>query len=153
MRVVVDSREQWTQGRRNGRIGAYFDRVGIPYTVRKLDIGDYMSEDNPYLSIDRKQNLDEVASNLLNRADSSRFWREVRRAAKEKVFLVILVEQGGDIRSINDVPKWRSKYTQITGRSLIDQMIRLEMAYGIRWVFCDKRSTGKRIVELLEGKE
>ena len=52
---------------------------------------------------------------------------------------------------INDVPKWKSRYSQVTGRRLIDEMIRLEMSYGVRWAFCSKQSTGKRIMEILNG--
>ena len=89
----------------------------------------------------------------MNRSDSSRFWREVRRAHTSGIKLVVLVESGPTVLDINQVPKWKSKYTQVTGRRLIDEMIRLEMSYGVRWVFCSKASTGKRIMEILEGKE
>ena len=65
---------------------------------------------------------------------------------------MVLVESGPAVLDINQVPKWRSKYSQVTGRRLIDEMIRLEMSYGVRWVFTSRRSTGKKIMEILEGK-
>ena len=152
--LIVDSREQWTQSRStDAHLKSYFGKHGIEYAVRKLDCGDYMMEENPLLTIDRKQSLQEVASNLLNRKDSSRFWREVRRCHASGIKLVVLVESGPSVLSINDVPKWKSKYSQVTGRRLIDEMIRLEAAYGVRWVFCSKQSTGKRIMEILNGTE
>lgn len=152
--LIVDSREQWTQARsKDLHIKRYLDRHNIQYEIRKLDCGDYMTEDNPILTVDRKQSLEELARNLMNKSDSSRFWREVRRAHASGIKLVILVESGPAVLSINDVPKWKSKYTQVTGRRLIDEMIRLEMSYGVRWEFCSKASTGKRIMEILEGQK
>lgn len=152
--LVVDSREKWVQpGADDLHISKYFDKHGIAYEVRKLDIGDYMLDTNPALTVDRKASLEELARNLMNRADSSRFWREVRRAHEAGVKLVILCEHGHDVRTIMDVPKWKSRYTRVTGRALLDEMIRLEMAYGVVWRFCNRRETGKRIVEILtEGR-
>lgn len=151
--LIVDSREQWTQARsKDTHIKRYLDRHSIEYEVRKLDCGDYMMDSNPLLTVDRKHSLEELARNLMNKSDSSRFWREVRRAHASGVKLVVLVESGPSVLEINQVPKWKSKYTQVTGRRLIDEMIRLEMSYGVRWAFCSKTSTGKRIMEILEGK-
>ena len=151
--LIVDSHEKWTQSDKDSHIRDYLEDLQIPYKVRKLDIGDYMFEGYPGTSVDRKQNLDEVAQNLMNRNDKSRFWREVRRAAATGTKLIVLVEHGGQIHGINDVPKWKSRYSGISGRSLINEMIRVEYAYGVRWVFCSKKQTGRRIIELLEGKE
>lgn len=151
--LIVDSREQWTQSRsKDVHIRNYLERHGIEYEVRKLDVGDYILDENPKLCIDRKHNLEEVARNLMNRSDSARFWREVRRAHDSGIQLVVLVESGPGVLSINDVPKWKSKYSQVTGRRIINEMIRLEMSYGVRWVFCSKASTGKKIMEILTGK-
>jgi thioredoxin reductase len=102
--------------------------------------------------IDRKRNLDEVAGNLKTK-DSGRFWREIRRARAEHIKLIILVEHGGQIHNIRDVANWSSKYSWITGRQVMEEMYRTHMAYGVEWLFCDKRSTGRKIVELLtEGR-
>lgn len=148
--LIVDSREQWTQERSTDtHIKDYFDRHGIEYEVRKLDVGDYMIEGQPHIVVDRKQSLGECAMNLMNRSDSARFWREVRLANERGVNLIVLVEHGGQIKTINDVPKWKSRYSPVTGRRLIDEMIRLEMSYGVVWQFCSKKSTGKRIIEIL----
>jgi len=149
MKLIEDTRNKVGKHK---NIAAYCQRCGIELVRMTLPYGDYMFPGG-YISIDTKQNLEEVASNLLNRShrDSIRFWNEVRNAHKNGIKLVILVEHGGEIKSINDVPKWRSKYSQVTGRRLIDEMIRTEMAYGVRWCFCDRRSTAKRIIEILSG--
>ena len=154
MRVIVDSREKWTQpGSADRHIPAWFEKHGVEYEVRKLEVGDYLIDGQTDIVVDRKISLEEVARNLMNRNDSARFWREVRRAHDQKIKLVILCECGGQVKTINDVPKWKSKYSPVTGRRLINEMIRLEMAYGVVWRFCDKRSTGRRIVEILSGQD
>lgn len=154
MIIICDSREKWTQdGSTDRRIRDYFDRHGIEYIVQKLDVGDYQIDGQPNLSVDRKSSLNEVSRNLLNRSDSSRFWREVRRAHDQGVKLVVLIESGRSCQNINEVSKWKSKYSPVTGRRLLDEMVRLEMSYGVRWVFCSRRSTGRMIVEILTGKE
>lgn len=151
--LYVDSREQWTQGRSTDtHIKNYLIRHQIPYEVRCLQTGDYTYEGSN-ITVDRKQSLSECASNLLNRNDSARFWREVRRAKEQGLKLIILVEAGPAVKNINDVAQWKSKYSPVSGRSLIDAMIRTEMAYGVRWVFTTKKSAAKRIIELLEGKD
>ena len=148
----VDSREHWTHPNSSDtHIKRYLERHSIPYIVKKLDVGDYAFEGGTIV-VDRKQSLGEVASNLTNRSDSARFWREVRRAHEAGIKLVVLVESGPTVMSINDVPKWKSKWSRVTGRTVQTEMIRLEMAYGVRWVFCSKLSTAKRIIEILEGK-
>lgn len=148
--LIIDTREHWTQP--NGKdlhIKRYLDRHEIPYEVRKLDVGDYMF-DGGKISVDRKSGLDEVARNLTNKADSSRFWREVRRAKETGIRLIVLVESGPSVLDIRDVSKWKSTHSRVTGRSVLTEMIRLEHAYGVRWCFCSKSSTAKRIIELLE---
>lgn len=141
--ILVDSREKkW----RN--IEEYFQRNEIPYRVQKIDTGDYMLLGNNKVSIDRKRNLDECCVNLCSK-DSSRFWREVRRSKDEGIKFYILVEHGPNYKSIKDVAKWKSKYTKATGKWLAEEMYRVHIAYGVEWLFCNKGSTGKKIVELL----
>ena len=141
--ILCDTREK-----KNGHILEYFEMREIPYKVTKLDTGDYMEERNPLLTIDRKQNLDELAHNLFS-PDKGRFWREVRRAHKEKIRMIVLIEHGGKIKSLQDVPKWKSRYSRITGKQLYSEICRVHIAYGIEFLFCDKRRTGKKIIELL----
>ena len=61
MTIQIDSREK---ARAIKKILAAFDKAGIDYFVSKLYVGDYQSYDNPYLIIDRKQNLTELCSNV-----------------------------------------------------------------------------------------
>ena len=50
--LTCDSRE-----RKNEHILRYFDRHGIDYEIRKLDIGDYML-DGGTISVDPKRSFD-----------------------------------------------------------------------------------------------
>ncbi|MBQ1532685.1 MAG: ERCC4 domain-containing protein [Solobacterium sp.] len=141
--IICDTRE-----RKNQHILDYFEQRRIPYTVRKLDTGDYMDTANSSLTIDRKQNLDELCGNLFS-PDKSRFWREVRRAKADKIRMIVLIEQGGQIKCLKDVPKWRSRYKKVTGYQLYNEICRCHIAYGVEFWFCDRRQTGKRIAEIL----
>ena len=98
-KFYFDSREK-----KNEHIKSYFDRNGIEYEVRKLDVGDYMIDGNDTISIDRKASIDELSTNLLNRADHARFWRDVRRAKDTGIKLIILIESNKytDIPSLID---------------------------------------------------
>ena len=149
MKIIVDSREK-EQAIRN--IIAYFDRHGIEWERRKLDTGDYMLEGQESLIVDRKQSLGELAHNLLS-PDRARFYREIRRAKEQNIQLVILCEHGPDIKCLSDVRKWKPKYGKATGKALVDAIFRLEVSYGIPVYFCGKRSTGKRICEILQSTQ
>lgn len=141
--IICDTREK-----KNRHIIQYFEQREIPYKIAKLNTGDYMDSESNRITIDRKQNLDELCGNLFS-PDRSRFWREVRRAKSEGIKMIVLIEQGGMIKTLKDVPKWRGKYTKVSGYSLYNEICRCHIAYGVEFLFCDKRSTGKRIAELL----
>ena len=140
--LTCDSRE-----RKNEHILRYFDRHGIDYEIRKLDIGDYML-DGGAISIDTKRSVDELASNMLNRNDHARFLREAKRAADSGIKLIVLLETS-KYKSIPDLREWRSKYSGISGRALMDAIYKTHISYGVEFLFCPKISTGRRIIELL----
>lgn len=128
-------------------IHGYCDRHGIEIVRKRLKYGDYMTSLDDVLSVDTKRNLDEVCQNLFS-SDSSRFWREIREARKNGIKIVLLVEQRG-INCLADVANWKSKRKTVPGRKLMDKMYDLHISYGAEWAFCDKLSTGKRVVEIL----
>ena len=146
--VIVDTREK-----KNTHILRYFERRGIEYKLQKMDVADYQIEGSDEFVIDRKQNLDELARNLMNRNDHARFWKEVRRAKEKNIKMVVLCEHSAQIKNIPDVASLHSKYSTVSGRALMEEIYRVHIAYGVDFLFCDKRSTGKRIIELLEGKK
>ena len=144
MKIIIDSREK-----KCDHIKAWFDKNGVEYEVKKLDVGDFMFPDNPKVSVDRKQNLSELSRNLTNKADHSRFWKEVRRAREQGIKLYILCEHGGKIKSIQDVSLWNDKYSGVNGRHLMDVIYKLHIGWDVEILFCDKRCTARKIIEIL----
>lgn len=147
MKVIIDSREKKCE-----HIKEWFDKNEIEYKVKKLDVGDFMIEGNEKISVDRKQNLSELSRNLTNKTDHSRFWKEVRRAREQGIKLYILCEHGGKIKTIKDVSLWNDKYSGVSGRNLMNEIYRVHISYGVQFLFCSKRSTARKIIEILEGK-
>lgn len=168
MDIQIDSREK---ARAITKIVKEFDAQGIKHFTSKLLVGDYMSLDNPRLIIDRKQNLQELCGNVCQQHE--RFKRELLRAIEAGIQLVILVEHGAGIRSVEDVYFWqnprkhevkwrwkdgkREKYVvsakAVDGEQLYKSLCTIRDRYGVRFEFCTKNETGKRIIEILSGEE
>lgn len=146
MMILIDTREK-----KFDHIKDYFDAHEIPYKMQLLLCGDYMRDDRPGLSIDRKRNLEEISGNLCT--PENRFWREMRRARDQGIHMVVLIEHGGQIKSLDDVRKWHSKYSKVSGTQLRAEMIRISLAYDVEFQFCAKVSTGRRIMEILYARE
>lgn len=144
---LVDSREK-----RNAHVLKYFDKHEIEYEIRKIDTGDYMNTENPRIRVERKQSLLELSHNLLS-DDRPRFYREIRRARDSGIRLIILCEHGPDVKTFGDVKNWKPKFGKVTGKALADAIFRLEVGYNVPVLFCGKRSTGKRIIEILSQED
>ena len=154
--IIVDSREK--PKAITGILG-YFDRNGIEYEVSKLLFGDYMDYNRPQLVIDRKQNIAELAKNCTREHD--RFRRELERVAKTGSKLIILVEQNRykdrdewvQVRQIVDLIRWSSPHTMVRGEKIYRVLASWCAKYPVEVRFCDKRATGKNIVNILYGGE
>lgn len=144
--LICDSKEK-----KNEHILRYFDRHGIDYEIRKLDVGDYMFEGGT-ISVDTKRSVDELASNMLNRNDHARFLREAKRATDSGIKLIVLLETS-KYKAIPDLREWRSKYSGISGRALMDAIYKTHISYGVEFLFCPKISTGRRILEILSMED
>ena len=103
VRIIIDSREK-----KCDHIKAYFDKHGIEYEIHKLDEGDYQIDGQPNLTVDRKRDMQEMYNCVVN--DKSRFYKEVRRCHEKGIKLIVLIEHGGQIKSLADVQKWKPKY-------------------------------------------
>ena len=162
MIIQIDSREK---AKAIQKIIEEFDRQGIKHPVSKLMVGDYMNYDNPRVIVDRKQNLTEVCSNVCQ--DHERFRRELVLAKENGIQLIILCEHGKDIKSLEDVIFWKNPSSEkrkkidgkwqtvntnaMKGDVLYKILTTLEEKYGVRFEFCEKEETGKKIVEILGG--
>lgn len=157
MYILMDTREHDTA---TAQIEKWFRLHDIPYERTKLRVGDYQDFANPFLVIDRKRSFDELATNCASK-DHERFRNELIRAKATGTKIVILVEQNWymadgcriDVDCIADLMIWESKHSTIRGEKVY-RVLRSWMAkYDVEVQFCDKRSTGRRIVEILGGKQ
>ena len=150
--LIIDTREK---PKAITNIIDYFDRQGIQHVSSKLLFGDYMDYNNPRLVIDRKQNIAELAKNCT--VEHVRFKAELERAKAAGAELVILIEQnryidrGETIRinTIDDLLRWSNPHSMVTGEKVFRVLKSWTAKYAIRAIFCDKRSTGRMITEIL----
>ena len=153
MTLIVDTREH---PRAITRILAEFDRQGVKVVRRALNFADYFNPDRPDVIIDRKQNLNEIAFNVVQ--GRARFLREVERCNRAECHMIVLIEHSPRIRSLEDVIGWKNPRLKVSplavsGDRLFKILKAMESKYGIEWQFCGKQQTGKRIIELLRSDD
>lgn len=149
MTIQVDTREK---ARAIEGIIKEFDKQGVTHFSSKLYVGDYVNLENSFLVVDRKQNLLEVCSNVCQQ--HKRFVNEIKRAKATGIKIIFLVEHGENIKSLEDVKNWvnprlKESPLAVSGERLYKILSTLERTYGVEFRFCDKRNTGKRIIEIL----
>ncbi len=152
MTIQIDSREH--QHAIEG-IKVAFTQAAVRFYVSKLWVGDYCSLDNPRLVVDRKQNLIEVCGNLCQ--EHERFRAECVRAQEAGIRLVILVEHGSGIHTLENVECWKNPRIRqspkaTTGAQLAKMMRTMAERYDLTWKFCEKKDTGTEIIRILEGE-
>ena len=153
MIIEIDTREK---PKAIEKIIDYFQQNNIKYIRSKLYYGDYRIMESPLLVVDRKQNIAELAKNCT--VDHKRFRAELERCKDVGGQLVILVEQnvysdrGNKVRvkDISDLMLWSSPHTTIRGEQVFRVLASWCARFPVRVEFCEKRCTGKRIVEILQ---
>lgn len=153
MVLQIDSREK---AKAITKIIAEFDRQGIKHITSKLPFGDYMNMDNPKVVVDRKQNLSELCGNVCQQHE--RFKRELELCRDCGCHMIILCEHSGQIKCLQDVSSWKNPRLKVSplavsGERLYRILSTMAKTYDVDFLFCDKRNTGKRIIELLGGTE
>lgn len=152
--LLVDTREK---PKAIENILATFDAESVPVARSKLLFGDYADYNRPGVVIDRKQNIAELAKNVT--VERARFISELERAKAANAKLVILVEQNRykdrdkwiSVKDISDLMLWSNPHTKIRGEKVFRVLSELIYKYNISVIFCDKRVTGKRILEIIYG--
>lgn len=147
--IIEDSREK---PQAVLKINGYFEKIGARVIRSKMYVGDYQFMCNPYLVIDRKQNLNELCNNVVQ--DHKRFTDELKRAEEVGIAVVVLVEHGAEVKCIDDVQKWENPRLKesplaVSGERLYKILKAIEYSYHCRFEFCTKAQTGRRIVEIL----
>jgi hypothetical protein len=157
MVLLEDSRQQ---AGKHKNIHAYCSERGIEIIRQALNVGDYMLSGPEFggmkgdICCDTKYGVPELASCCFQ--DHERFRDEMQRAQKLGIQLIILTEEtlpGGRLEN------WRSPMGR-DGRPkfkfdpaiLKKVMLTMQEKYGVKFRFCDGRSTGKVMLEYLKGE-
>ena len=127
---------------------------------QQLYVGDYTLITNQSVCIDTKKDLLELIMDLGQ--DKGRFMREVARAKRYGIKLIVLIEEP-NIHSISDVPGWynpllnpkhpKHRPNAITGKMLARRIYDVHINYGTEFLFCSPNDTGRRIIELLSDAD
>ena len=150
MLVQIDTREK---SRAIQKILQYLNENNIKYVSSKMICGDYCDISNPLFCIDRKQNLNEVCSNVCK--DRKRFIAELERANELGIRLVFLVEHSSTVKSLEDIKLWKNPRLKehplaLSGERLYKILSVIEKTYNTKFYFCCKNTTGREIVRLLK---
>ena len=151
MVICVDTRDK---PRAIIKILAEFDRQEVRYVRVGMTFADYFNPLCPMVVIDRKRNLLEVAQNVIQ--GRKRLVREIERCNRAGCHLIFLVEHGNSVKTLEDVIRWKNPRLResplaVSGDRLFRVMKAMEEYYGIEWQFCNKQSTGRKIIQLLRS--
>jgi len=151
MLILEDTRQQ---ADKHDLKHKWFEDNGIKVERCRLFVGDYTLPANQSICIDTKKDLGELVNNVCQQHE--RFRAELVRAQEAGIQLVILCEHGGSIKCLEDVyfwtnPRLKESPKAMTGWKLFRVLSTMKDKYGVRFEFCDKRSTGRRIVEILNN--
>ena len=158
MILIEDTRNQVGKHR---NIELYCERNGIELVRQKLDVGDYAFPDGK-ISVDTKQDLLEISKDIMSN-DHRRFRAECQRAQEMGIQLIILTEElppYGDV-ALWDVPlfKGSNKYhrygepiTLVKPAALKKAMLTMTVKYGVKFRFCHRRETPRKVIKYLKGE-
>lgn len=161
--IMEDTRQQ---PGKHKNIHDWCEANGVKLRRTKLFCGDYTLPADQKICIDTKYGLQEVYSDLIGR-EHDRFIREIEAARECSITLVMLVEEKG-ILTLEDVREWRNprrgQYFRapqhlrpsrppVPSWQLMKAMETTAERHGCIWKFCSKADTGRRIVDILTGKE
>lgn len=151
--ILTDSRQQ-----KENHILKEFDKQNYVHIRTGLPSADYMAvrydqQQGFYLDyttlIDTKKDLEEISGNLCNTQNHERIKREIEKAkelgCKNFIFLIGVNKQ----MTIEDLLKWNSKRTKVKGEVLLKIMKTMTQKYGIRFIICQKKNMGEKIIKLL----
>lgn len=151
MVLFEDTRQQAGKHR---NIHEYCEQRGIKIVRQALNVGDYQIAGRGDICIDTKYGVPEIAGNVFQ--DHERFRAECLRAKEYGITLYVLIEEklpGGRLdlwrspRGRNGLPLYR-----FDPAILRKAMITMQREYGVRFRFCDGRSTGRLLIDYLKGE-
>jgi len=154
--ILTDTRQQ-----KEEHILKEFDKQEILHIQTKLDSADYMAlrydekkgfyKDYSIL-VDTKKDLLEICGNLAHTSEHQRLVREVElgQSLGATNFIFLIGEK--NIKTIDDIKNWSNKHTKVSGTILYKIMCSFKEHHNCRFIICSKKDMGKKIIELLGGK-
>ena len=129
----------------------WFEGHGVHLLRSKIPFGDYCLP--PAVSIDTKENMDEIANNICGKAHK-RFINECKAAKEAGCQLIILVENDLGISDISQVHEWQNPrviYSPncVQGERLQRAMQTISERYGVRFEFCKPSESAEKILKIL----
>ena len=150
MVLYEDTRQQ---AGKHKNVHLYCQKAGIKIIRQALNVGDYQIAGKGDISVDTKMGVLELAGNVFQ--EHERFRAECLRAQECGIQLIILVEEllpGGRLDLWRPPIGWNGRpVSRFDPATLRRAMITMQKEYGVKFRFCDGRSTGKQIIEYLEG--
>ena len=154
MVLLEDSRQQ---PGKHKNIAAYCKQQGIEIVRTKLLVGDYMltGAGSGGISCDTKTlGVPELAMDIFHQHD--RFRAECEMAQKCNIQLIILTEEvlpGGRLENwVSPLDRNGKPRCKFDPAILKKAMLTMQDRYGVKFRFCDGRSTGKVLFEYLKGE-
>lgn len=160
MILFEDSRQQVG---RHKNIELYCKRHGIEIVRQKLEVGDYMLDPvDGKISVDTKENMLEISKNLMSN-DHRRIRAECERAMAMGIQLIFLIEETVPYGEVDmwEVPIWKTSgryhrygepMTLVNPKALKKAMQTMEAKYGVKFRFCNRRETPRRLIKYLKGE-
>lgn len=152
MVIYEDTRQQ---PGKHKNIQAYCEREGIKLIRQALNVGDYMIAGKGDIVVDTKQDVGELAMDVFQQHE--RFRAECERAQEAGIQLIILTEEslpGGRLSNWQSpINRDGSKRFLFDPSTLRKAMITMQKKYGVKFRFCDGRSTPKELLQYLKGEK
>lgn len=171
MIILEDTRQQ---NSKHDMKHKYFEENGIEVRRTKLYCGDYTLPTDQSVCVDSKASIAEIANNVCGK-EHPRFRRECERAKEAGIQLIILVENDRQqigktgiwnpaITKLEELSKWanprlfirrngKQAYPNaVRGVTLMKACMTMQKKYGCLFLFTTPEESGKKIIELLGGK-
>lgn len=145
MILICDTRQKKGQ---HLNIERYCSEHNITMIPQCLNVGDYMLE-NGTIAVDTKQTIDELAHDLFR--DKCAFYKKYKKCYKNGIKLIVLIEER--ISCVENILKWKSQHSKITGQFLVEMINDVKVSYGVEFYFCDKKDTGRYLIKLLKSEK
>ena len=131
----------------------YWNSVGIEVDrSHRLYVGDYMLELDGNVSVDTKQNIQELVQDMF--CDATRFQLECAKAKNKGITLIFLIEEPF---TKEELFNWQSKtdvngkpFVKVKGWQIYNEIVKYVKLFGVKFRQCHKLSAGKKVLKLLQ---